>query len=65
MAPGISVGRLDVRTTMNISVIMLLCIAAFCAGLSVRAAWVGRKTSDLPAPTANHRDDEPYPLWFE
>lgn len=50
---------------MSITVILLLCIAAFCCGLSVRAVWVGRKTPDLPASCANHRDDEPYPLWFE
>lgn len=50
---------------MNLTVTLLACIAAFCVGLSARAAWIGRKTQDDPAPTTNYRDDEPYPLWFE
>lgn len=60
-------GSFKERTAMNFSltVIALACLAAFCAGLSVRCAWIGRKAQDAPAPAANHRDDEPYPRWFE
>jgi hypothetical protein len=50
---------------LSVTVTLLACIGAFCAGLSVRAAWIGRQTQEDPPLTADHRDDEPYPLWFE
>lgn len=51
--------------SLSVTVTLLLCVAAFCAGLSVRAAWVGRKSIEDPTPTVTHWDDEPYPRWFE
>jgi hypothetical protein len=50
---------------LSVTVTLLLCFAAFCAGLTVHAAWVGRKTTDDLAPTMTYRDDDPYPRWFE
>lgn len=66
MRSGVSVGRLDVRTTMNVDFVALLaCIVAFGAGLSAGAYWTSRKAPERPSHTAERHDDDPYPMWFE
>lgn len=49
----------------SLTVTLLLCIAAFCVGLLVRALWVARPTAVDSTPAVTDRSDEPYPLWFE
>jgi len=51
--------------SFGITVTLLLCIAAFCVGLSVRSLWSTRPADADSARVAPNQDDEPYPLWFE
>jgi hypothetical protein len=50
---------------LSVTVTLLLCTAAFCVGLAVRALWAGRPVADDSTPTVAGHGDEPYPLWFE